>query len=80
MTANELIRVLMKKSGNTQADLAAKIDMKNQSNVSEALKRDIKASLLIRMIYALGYEIRIVQKDAGKNVKEYILLDGEAEK
>ena len=80
MTANELIRVLMKKSGNTQADLAAKIDMKNQSNVSEALKRDIKASLLIRMIHALGYEIRIVQKDSGKNVKEYILLDGEAEK
>ena len=80
MTANELIRVLLKKSGNTQADLAAKIDMKNQSNVSEALKRDIKASLLIRMIRALGYEIRIVQKDAGNKVKDYILLDGEAEK
>lgn len=80
MTANELIRTLMKASGVNQMELAKRIDMKNQSNVSEALKRDIKASLVIRMVSALGYEIRIVPKSAGTNVKNYLVLDGEAEK
>ena len=80
MTANEAIRFLMKKLGVNQTELAHRIGMKNQTNVSEALKRDIKASILIRMIDALGYEIRLVPKSSGTNVKEYVVMNGEEEK
>ena len=58
-----IITAAMNDSGINQKQLAELIGMKNQSNVSEALKRDMKVSLFIKMLDAMGYEI-IVQKKA----------------
>jgi hypothetical protein len=75
--AREEIERVMKESGINQTQLAKLIGMKNQSNVSEALKRDMKYSLFVGMIEAMGYEIIIQKKKRGrKSVSE---KDGEDE-
>jgi transcriptional regulator with XRE-family HTH domain len=64
--AREEILRLMKETGITQTQLAKLLGMKNQSNVSEALKRDLKYSLFESMVDALGYEIIIQKKRRGR--------------
>ena len=61
---------LMREAGLNQTQLAKLVGMKNQSNVSEALKRDMKYSLFLQMVDALGYEVIIQKKKPGrKSVK-----------
>jgi predicted XRE-type DNA-binding protein len=70
MTAADEIKRVMKEAGFNQTQLAALVGMKNQSNVSEALKRDIKYSLFAKMINAMGYEIIIQKKKPGRKSVE----------
>lgn len=69
--AREEILRIMKEADLNQTQLARLLGMKNQSNVSEALKRDVKFSLFEKMVDAMGYEIIIQKKRRGrKSVKE----------
>ncbi len=61
-----IIEEIMKETGLTQAQLAKLVGMKSQTNVSEALKRDMKYSLLEKMVEAMGYEIVIQKKRRGR--------------
>ncbi len=61
--SREIILQLMKECGINQAQLAPLIGMKKQANVSAALQHDMKVSLFIKMLDAMGYEV-VVQKKA----------------
>lgn len=61
--SKDIITTLMKMTGTKQTQLAEILGFKNQSNVSEILKRDMKFSVFIKMLDALGFEI-VIQKKA----------------
>ena len=74
MTAKGIIVALMKEAGLNQTQLAPMVGMKNQSNVAESLRRDMKISVFLRFIDALGYEVVIRKKtEAAKPDSHYIL-------
>lgn len=60
------IEAVMNREGFTQTQLAKLVGMKNQSNVSEALRRDMKYSLFEKMVEAMGYEVIIQKKKPGR--------------
>lgn len=64
--ARKEIERVMAEARINQTQLARLVGMKNQSNVSEALKRDMKYSLFAGMIEAMGYEIIIQKKKRGR--------------
>lgn len=65
MKAKAVVEAVQKETGFTQKMLAASTGMKNQSNVSEALKRDMKISVFCRFINAMGYEVVVRKKRPG---------------
>lgn len=65
-TSRVEVERVMDKEGFTQTQLAKLVGMKNQSNVSEALKRDMKYSLFLKMVEAMGYEVIIQKKKPGR--------------
>lgn len=77
MKSADIIKTLLKDLGLNQTQLAALVGMKNQTNVSEALKRDMKISVFNRFINALGYEVVIRKKTSGSKGKGvFIVEDG----
>lgn len=66
MSGSDMIRLIMKEAGFTQMMLAQAVGLKNQSNVSEILKSDIKISTFTRFLNAMGYEVIIRKKRPGK--------------
>ena len=74
MTAANAVRELMKRRSVTQAELAEKVGMKNQSNVSEALKRDMRVSVFVRFVDALGYKLVIEGKVKGEYEDDVMVL------
>ena len=79
MTASQMVTYLMKRERRNQTELAALIGAKGQSNVSEALKRDLKASVFLKMVNALGYDVYLVSKRTAGRKPNGFLLDGNFE-
>lgn len=59
MRSNEIIRAAMSKDNLTQLGLATRMGHETQSYVGNALNRktDMKVSLFVRMMEAMGYEV-----------------------
>lgn len=77
MTNAEAIKKIMKETGINQTQLARYIGVKGQSNVSEAIKNNVKSTLtLIAMAEAMGYEVVLQKKRPGKRSEGQIVLDG----
>ena len=76
MNGRNVIEAIMEKKGATQGELAKLVGFPGQSTVSEKLKRDIKVSVFIKMVNALGYEIVVREKTQGRKRNGEILLDG----
>ena len=74
MTAREVILAILKEKGMTQSDLAKMVGLRNQSNVSETLKREIKVSVFVRFLNALGYRVVIEKKSRGRLEDGVIVL------
>ena len=74
MTAANAVRELMKRRNVTQTELAEKVGMKNQSNVSEALKRDMRVSVFVRFVDALGYKLVIEGQVKGEYEDDVMVL------
>ena len=66
MTGRDIVLSLIKETGINQTNLAKLVGMKGQSNVSMALKTDMKLSVFTRFINALGYEVIIIPKKTGR--------------
>lgn len=79
MTGRDTIEAIMDKKGITQGELAKLVGFPGQSTVSEKLKRDIKISVFVKMVNALGYEIVIRERGQGRKHKGDIILDGVSE-
>lgn len=79
MNGVDALRKIMVDDGFTQAQLAKLVGMKNQSNISEAFKRDMKISLVVAFADAMGYEVVLQKKKPGrKSDGQYLLTkDGE---
>lgn len=77
MDARSIVIDIMKSKGITQAMLAKMIGVRNQSNVSESLKREIKVSLFIKMIDALGYEVVVRRKNTGRKGDGVYVLEAD---
>ncbi len=77
MTGSDVVTEVMHRAQINQTQLAKLVGFKNQSNVSEALKRDIKISVFQRMIDALGYEVVVQKKKQGKRPEGQIVLGDE---
>lgn len=65
-TSGDIIRGLMKEAGLTQEQLAKLVGMRRQSNVSEALIRDMKYSIFVKMANSMGYEVIIRKNKPGR--------------
>lgn len=76
MKCREAIEAIMKESKTNQTMLAKLVGMKSQTNVSEALKRDMKISLVVRFVEAMGYEIVIQKKKQGMKRADQIVIEG----
>ena len=74
MTAKEAVMEILKEKGLKQADLAKMVGLRNQSNVSETLKREIKVSVLVRFLDALGYRVVIEKKTNGRAEEGVMVL------
>lgn len=66
MDAKKIITTIMKEKGISQLMLARMIGFRGQSNVSEALKRDMRISVFAKMLDALGYEVVVRKKSSGR--------------
>lgn len=78
MNGTQIIKMLMKESGITQTQIAVLVGMQRQTNVSDALQRDIKASLLAKFADALGYELVIRKKRTGRREADcYVVWEPE---
>lgn len=77
MTAKGIIVALMKEAGLNQTQLAPMVGMKNQSNVAESLRRDMKISVFLRFIDALGYEVVIRKKTETPKPGSHYILSGD---
>lgn len=65
-TSGMIIKEIMSEVGLNQTQLAKLVGMKSQSNVSEALARDMKYSLFVKMVESMGYEIVIRKNKRGR--------------
>ena len=59
MKSNEVVRTAMKADGISQANLAAKLNYKTQSGVSNALGREngMRVDVFVKMMNAMGYDV-----------------------
>ena len=73
MTAREVVLEILREKKLKQGDLAAMVGLKNQSNVSETLKREIKVSVFVRWLDALGYRVVVERKTRGR-VEEGVMI------
>lgn len=80
MNGRNVIEAIMEKKGTTQGELAKLVGFPGQSTVSEKLKRDIKISVFIKMVNALGYEVIVRERGQGRKHKGDIILDGVEER
>lgn len=74
MTAREVVLEILKEKGLTQSDLAKMVGLRNQSNVSETLKREIKVSVFVKFLNALGYRVVIEKKTRGRQEDGLMVL------
>ncbi|MEF9987691.1 MAG: hypothetical protein RR797_01305 [Christensenella sp.] len=78
MKNSEAIKMLIKETKVSQVQLAKYIGVKGQSNVSEAIKNNVKSTMtLIAMAEAMGYEVVLQRKRPGKRPEGQIVLDGD---
>lgn len=75
MEYSKAIKQIMKETNTTQKDLAERVGMKRQTNVSEALKRDMKVSMAAKFAEALGYELVLEKKRPGRKEEGRIKID-----
>lgn len=75
MEYSKAIKQIMKETNTTQKDLAERVGMKRQTNVSEALKRDMKVSMAAKFAEALGYELVLEKKKPGRKEEGRIKID-----
>lgn len=66
MKARDAIDKIKKERGVTQAELAKLAGMTGQTTVSEYLKRDMKISVFVRLVNALGYDVVLKKKTRGQ--------------
>ena len=64
MKSNEVVRAAMKADGISQANLAAKLNYKTQSGVSNALNREngMRVDVFVKLMNAMDYEV-VVRRD-----------------
>ena len=63
MKPNDLIKTLINEQGITQAILASKLGMKSASQLSVALRSDMRISTYIRIIEELGGTVTVNTPD-----------------
>lgn len=74
MTGREAVEAVMEAKGTTQTELAKLAGYPGQSTVSEKLKRDIKISVFVKLIEAMGYEVVVRKKPKGpRKADEFVL-------
>lgn len=79
MKCRDAIEQIMKETGTTQTALAGRVGMRGQTNVSEALKRDMKVSLVAKFAEAMGYELVLVKRKPGRKEEGRIVIDNSSE-
>ena len=82
MNAKEIIVNVMKEKGINQTMLAKMLGVTGQSTVSMALKRDMKISVYAWYLDAMGYELVVRKKSAGRKGEGVYVVDpkGDVEK
>lgn len=76
MTGREAVEAVMEARGTTQTELAKLAGYPGQSTISEKLKRDIKISVFVKLIEAMGYEVVVRKKHKGpRKSGEFVLTE-----
>ncbi len=76
MNYRNAFETIMKEKGINQTELASKAGMRNQSNISEAFKRDMKISLVCKIANALGYDVVLVsQSKRGRKTEGALYIE-----
>ena len=74
MTAQEIVKSIMEKQGQTNAGFATKLGITQQSlwdRLNNSKKKDLSFSTLITMLRMLGYKIQIVPVTETDDVGDY---------
>lgn len=66
MQANEVIRTIMKDKKISQGEVTQLLGMKSQSGVSQALSRDMRASMILRFLSALDCKLTVTDTITGE--------------
>ena len=74
MTGREIILRILGEKKIGQWDLARMVGAKNQSNVSETLKRDIKLRVFVKYLDAMGYRVVVEKKGVGRPSEDVMVV------
>lgn len=70
MTMNKIIKQIMREKNLAQYDMQQLLEMRSQSGVSQALRRDMKISMVLRFLKALDCKLIIEHGDNRYEVTE----------
>lgn len=79
MNDKQLVKAALKRTGESQASLSAKLGYANKTSIATMLSRpsDLRMNVLFRMLDALGFEIVIRPKNHADKT-EWLLLDDDS--
>ncbi len=70
MAMNEIIKQIMREKHLAQYDMQQLLEMRSQSGVSQALRRDMKISMVLRFLNVLGCKLIVEYDDRQYEVIE----------
>ena len=79
MKVADVLKLVIKESGTTQARLAKVLGYKSQSGIAERIKGNITVDNLLAITDAIGYEVVIQKKKPGRRADGQYVLGGEEE-
>lgn len=80
MTAKDIIKSIMKETGQTQGKIATLIGAKGQQDISAALNRaDLKVGFFVKVLNAMGYEVVVKKRSRGRKEDGTIVVSFGAE-
>lgn len=76
MNDKQIVKAALKRTGTSQAALSERLGYENKTSIATMLSRpsDLRSSVLLKMLDALGFEIIIRPKNRADKV-EWALLD-----
>ena len=74
MTGPDIVKKILFEKDILQSQLAKMTGMRGGSNVSEALRHDLRLSTFCKFLDALGYEVIVKKRQPGRKERDVIVV------